>query len=187
MSKSGKITLLQVSGPDRVGKSTFLSKTLALKATHFPRPLLHKTPVGTLHSMSSVMSEYARPERPWGERLVSWDRGLIDPFVYDITRGALFGEPWLKACFDVSEELLGEHRQVFFVGTEPVTIEAKDSEDVYYRQHQERIVERYRLAMKLLRSWGAEVFSFRNFAENVPAVMFRDMCRKGLVCGAAQG
>lgn len=185
-----KISLIQVSGPDRTGKTTFLNKTLGFgsKVAHFPKPMLHKTPVGTIHSMSQVLEElHGFPaQRDWLNDFQVWDRGLIDPWVYDATRGGLFGEAQFKACYDASVQLLGDHAsQVFLISTDSLPNPAKDEEDIYYRSKTlaPMIRDRYLTAAKLLRTWGAEVYVFRDFTVPEAAILVRDLFKNEHVNG----
>lgn len=183
-----KISLIQVSGLDRTGKSTFLGKTMGFgpKVVHFPKPMLHRTPVGTIHSMVQVLEEYHGypATRDWANDFQVWDRGLIEPWVYDGTRSGLFSMAQFKACYDASLELLGDHsRQVFMIATEPITTAAKDAEDILYQEQQAMIKDRYMTAAKFLRAWGAEVYLFRNFTGQAPAILIRDFFRQEQVNG----
>lgn len=165
------ISNIQVSGLDRTGKTTLLRETLGFgnRVHHFPQPMLLRSPVATYHSLIQVMEEITAfpAKRDCLNSLTIWDRGLIDPFVYDAvrTRPTITIDLW-KEFVDQFLAALMPTRPVFMIFHEPFRgVDAKDEEDATMTPFEGVIRERFLAAADYLTLWGCEVHVIPNAAD----------------------
>lgn len=164
------ISNIQVSGLDRTGKTTFLRETMGFgsRVHHFPQPMAIQSPVATYHSLTQVLEEITAfpAKRDCLNSLTIWDRGLIEPFVYDCVRRfqTMTIGLW-KEYFDQFKLALGKTRSIYFITTKPLAgVEPKDEQDRQYATFENRLRDRFLAAADYLTLWGEEVHVVDNFA-----------------------
>lgn len=117
--------------------------------------------------------------------LTIWDRGLVEPFVYDCVRTSqTMTLPLWYEYHKRFQEALGKTRSIYFIALHPfANVDAKDEQDKEYQAFEETIRQRFLTAAEYLTIWGDEVHIIDNFQDPVPGNILRSYFTNHQVIG----